>query len=949
MTKQHTPRFIFYGLIIALFIIAFFSLPIKQWNNSVLADAPEATPEVPAPVQPASDPVADPVADPSYACQLDINNANDSNPFTFTFSAINTLGTVGYDWDFGDTITASGAIVNHTYTATGNFTIALNCTTDIGGTIALTGSVTITSIVTAGFSVSPGLGGYAPFSIMTNNTSSGGGLTYAWEIFDGGGTIASGTDTNISYTFGAPGTYTIRLTATDGAGQSQVSEATIGVVASPPTADFTLSPTTGTAPLNIQVQGVDQGGGPITSWSWTFGDGVGTASGIGPHNYTYATDGTYLVTLNYVGPGGGGTVSKQVGVFPASEPVNASYTYALAGNTGGGGVRVCFTNTSTGPIVTNQWTFGDGVTITDNGAVVCHDYAAEGDYVVSLRVVATDPLVYSTADRTIQVTAAPVAQFTASSTSIIWGDTVNFDSTSSTGTIVSWAWDFNGDGTTDSTQENPSNIAFSTVGNNRVRLTVTGPGGSSYREMIIMVASASLSCSFTGSTSLTPGASANYDGTVGNLRGRTPTYQWTISGPSGLTTFSTEDISNTFTIAGFYFVTFAASTPDGQDCSASRTVNVSWPTLGCSISGSLNPAPNASNTYTASVSNLGGRTVTYEWYVDGALQGETTNALALIWAVGQQGAHTVRVVATATNGSGNCESTSNLNVAWPTLSCSITGNLSPLPQLPDNPTRSTTYTANISGLAGRSITSYQWTVDGTIQAAVGNTLTLSWAWNETGNYTVAVTAVVDNTDSTTVSCNPSASVTVSVPSLTCNMASGDSNPILDETVTFGRNLQNQFGRTITAQSWILQRSDGAGGWIDEATGSGTTLDYQFSLVGATYRVSYSVTVSEPTNSCTSPWKPVQAAGVGVDFSCDAWAGGNFSPALAGSSYGYTLTVDNTRRFPLDFVWLLVGPSGTRTLGTNSSDVDGDVTSPNFSGVDLGPADNYTLRVEVSST
>ena len=947
MVKSHILRLMAYGLIMTLFI-AFFSAPIKQWNPTVLAD--EAAPEAPAPAQPAADPVADPVADPSYACQLDINNANDSNPFTFTFSAINTLGTVSYDWDFGDLTTGSGAVVSHTYTSTGSFTIALICTTDIGGTLSLTGSVTITNIVTAGFSVSPGLSGFAPFSITTNNTSSGGGLTYSWEILDGGSTIASGSDTNISYTFGVPGSYTIRLTATDGAGQSQVSEANVVVAASPPTADFALSPTTGTAPLNIQVQGVDQGTGPITSWSWTFGDSIGTASGIGPHNYTYSTDGTYWVTLNYVGPGGSGSVSKQVGVFPASEPVNANYTFALAGNTAGGGVRVCFTNTSTGPIVTNQWTFGDGVTVNDNSAVVCHDYAAEGDYLVSLRVTASDPQVYSTADRTIQATAAPVAQFTASSTSITWGDTVNFDSTSSTGTIVSWAWDFNGDGTTDSTQENPSNIAFSTLGNNRVRLTVTGPGGSSYREMIIMVASASLSCSFTGSTALTPGSSANYDGTVGNLRGRTPTYNWSITGPSGLMTFSTEDIGATFATQGFYYVTFAVSTPDGQNCSTSRTVNVSWPVLGCSISGNLNPAPNgSSNNYTAIVSNLGGRTVTYEWYVDGALQGSTTNVLALTWAVAQQGAHTVRVVVTATNGTGNCESTSNLNVQWPNLSCNISGSLFALPQLPDNPTRSHTYTANISGLAGRSITSYQWTVDGAVQAAAGNTLTLAWAWNETGNYVVAVTAVVDNTDSTTVSCSRSASVNVSVPSLTCNMATGDSTPILDETVTFGQSLQNRFGRTITAQSWILQRSDGAGGWIDEATGSGSTLDYQFSLIGATYRVAYSVTVEQPTSSCTSPWKTVQAAGVGVDFSCDAWAGGNFSPASSGGSYSYTLTVDNTRRFPLDFVWLLVGPSGTRTLGTNSSDVDGNVTSPSFSGVDLGPADNYTLRVEVSST
>ncbi|EKQ50463.1 MAG: PDK repeat-containing protein, partial [Methanobacterium sp. Maddingley MBC34] len=53
--------------------------------------------------------------------------------------------------------------------------------------------------------------------------------------------------------------------------------------------------------------------------------------------------------------------------------------------------------------------------------------------------------------------------------------TVQFTDTS-TGNITSWSWDFNGDGVTDSTEQNPT-YTYNTSGTYTVTLTVTGPGG----------------------------------------------------------------------------------------------------------------------------------------------------------------------------------------------------------------------------------------------------------------------------------------------------------------------------------------------------------------------------------------------------------------------------------------------------------------------------------------
>lgn len=73
-------------------------------------------------------------------------------------------------------------------------------------------------------------------------------------------------------------------------------------------------------------------------------------------------------------------------------------------------------------------------------------------------------------------TAPPVASFTQSATSVLAGQTVSFTSTSSN-FPTSYAWDFDGDGTTDATTS-VATFTYSTVGTFDVSLTVTNALGS---------------------------------------------------------------------------------------------------------------------------------------------------------------------------------------------------------------------------------------------------------------------------------------------------------------------------------------------------------------------------------------------------------------------------------------------------------------------------------------
>ena len=278
------------------------------------------------------------------------------------------------------------------------------------------------------------------------------------------------TTTHTLTTLAEGSTYHFAVTAYDGAlVESGTSNDVAGTVPySTPVAQFSASTTLGVAPLALNF--LNASTGTITSYAWTFGDGT-TSTAANPSK-VYSAAGTYTVNLTVTGPGGSNTQTRTnyIAVTALAPPV-AQFTGTPT--SGQGPLTVSFTNTSTGSITSYAWTFGDGTTSTAANPVKA--YSAAGNYTVSLTV--TGPGGGNTQTRTNYVTVtppAPVAQFTATPTSGVAPQTVNFTSTS-TGSITSYAWTF-GDGTT-STAANPTKV-YSAAGNYTVSLTVTGPGGS---------------------------------------------------------------------------------------------------------------------------------------------------------------------------------------------------------------------------------------------------------------------------------------------------------------------------------------------------------------------------------------------------------------------------------------------------------------------------------------
>lgn len=84
---------------------------------------------------------------------------------------------------------------------------------------------------------------------------------------------------------------------------------------------------------------------------------------------------------------------------------------------------------------------------------------------------------YKTVLATLTATyIAPTADFHADKTNVVIGETVTFTD-DSTGSVNSWAWDFDNDGTVDSNDQNPT-WTYTTAGQKTVKLTITGPLGS---------------------------------------------------------------------------------------------------------------------------------------------------------------------------------------------------------------------------------------------------------------------------------------------------------------------------------------------------------------------------------------------------------------------------------------------------------------------------------------
>ena len=280
-------------------------------------------------------------------------------PLLVDFTDASTGNVTGWGWDFGDGGTSALQHPSYTYTTPGTYTVALTVSGPGGAdTATLTDYITVDwPAPTADFSGTP-TAGIAPLLVDFTDASTGNVTGWSWDFGDGGASTAQ----HPSYTYLAPGTYTVALTVTGPGGVDTATLTDYITVDHPaPEADFTGTPVSGTAPLAVDF--TDASTGTITGWLWDFGDSS-TSSETNP-SHTYLDPGTYTVSLTITGPGGVDTVFKADYIT-----VNVAATSTVRN---GSGVNPVVYDSVTLPILGTNWQAeidGGSVGATGNTFVV---------------------------------------------------------------------------------------------------------------------------------------------------------------------------------------------------------------------------------------------------------------------------------------------------------------------------------------------------------------------------------------------------------------------------------------------------------------------------------------------------------------------------------------------------------------------------------------------------
>lgn len=355
--------------------------------------------------------------------------------------------------------------------------------------------------------------------------------------------------------------------------------------------------------ISFSSAGSNDPDGSIVSYSWNFGDGA-TSSQANP-SHTYASEGSYTVTLTVtddLGKTGSNTTTATIGnPCTGVEACDGAITYTLttdryasetswtlkdaAGNTieSGSGYSNSTTYTFNWNLAAGSYVF----TILDSyGDGICCSYGS-GFY--SLKDGCNNTLVSGGAFGSSEVTefcvpdggtppvnVAPTADANGpyaaeENVSISFSSAGSIDSD---GSIVSYSWNF-GDGGT-SSSANPTH-AYSVAGTYTATLTVTDDDGATGTDQAtVTITAAPVN---TPPTANANGPYSGYEGVAINFSsagssdadGIITNYSWNF-GDGGTSTSANP--SHTYTTAGTYTVTLTVMDDDGATDSDQASVTV---------------------------------------------------------------------------------------------------------------------------------------------------------------------------------------------------------------------------------------------------------------------------------------------------------------------------------------------------------------------------------------
>jgi len=134
----------------------------------------------------------------------------------------------------------------------------------------------------------------------------------------------------------------------------------------------------------------------------------------------------------------------------------------------------------------------------------------------------------------------------------------------STGEVTGWEWDFDNDGTVDSTSRDPTHT-YSVAGTYSVSLTVTGPAGSDKETETNYVTVAEIGEIVAGFLASPTSGTAPLEVTfTDESAGDIEEWEWDFNN-DGVVDSTEQNPTNTYTAGGVYTVSLTVTGPDGSD------------------------------------------------------------------------------------------------------------------------------------------------------------------------------------------------------------------------------------------------------------------------------------------------------------------------------------------------------------------------------------------------
>lgn len=750
-------------------------------------------------------------------------------------SQTNGGGTILYwYWDFGDPTSGTSNFStaqnpSHSYSTSGQKTVTLRVTNSNYCEHTIVKVIDVNGLPAPDFSYTATcLNDLTTFTDLTNPLAAG-ILSWSWNFGDGG----SSTLTNPVYTFLTAGIHQVTLTVQNSNGC--INSITKPVIVSPkPIASFiTSSPFCQNAPVTFTSQSYVPAGftSYINNWTWDFGDGN---TGTGPvvlHTYTDGTA-SHTVTLT-VTTTDNCTATTSLVITATAAPI-ADFT--ATGSTCLDQPMNFIDNSQTnggGTITQWAWNFDDpasGAQNISNQQNPVHIFKSIGVHNVTLVTTNVNGCASLVKSIPVTVEPKPVAAFTV--TNACLGNLATFTdgSTTGTGSLVTWLWDF-GDGGTANVQ-NPTYM-FNTAGIHYVTLTVINSNGCFHSVTNPVEVYPQPVTSFTFSSPTCAGGTVTFTDISTTGHGYIDIRDWTFGDGN---TGTGASVTHTYATGGLYMVTLQVTTSDGCTGTIQIPVSIQYaPVAQFTNSNSL--CLQAPVQFTdASQPNGGGQVTQWSWNFGDPTSGwqNISNQQDPIHNFVTTGIHTVTLIVYNADG---CSDTITHDV-----------------DIQANPVAGFTYTSVCDGSptvftntsTGGTIGTYAWTFG---DGGTSNVANPSYTYANPGTYSVVLTVTTTTgcigttTQQVTVWGAPVAQFTYSSP--TC---SSDSVQFTDLSTTPHSYIKN----------WTWTFGDGGTASIDWPANPNVKHKY---LNGGTYNVKLEVTtdddcVNEITLQVTVAYRPI---------------------------------------------------------------------------------------------